>query len=87
MFGEGQYVGDEAAQWFSSYLNKPGYKMYQMSQPRVICEDEKWGDVGLPEDKVHDIFCKLIINLAFVLSKSTPVFKYSSRKHAELYYS
>lgn len=63
MFGEGQYVGDEAAQWFSSYLNKPGYKMYQMSQPRVICEDEKWGDVGLPEDKVHDVFCNLIIAL------------------------
>ena len=54
MDGEGQYVGDEAAQWFSNYLNKPGCKMYQLSQPRVISEDEKWGDVGRPDDKVHD---------------------------------
>ena len=53
MDGEGQYVGDEAAQWFSNYLNKPGCKMYQLSQPRVISEDEKWGDVGRPDDKVH----------------------------------
>ena len=53
MDGQGQYVGDEAAQWFSSYLNKPGCKMYQLSQPRVICEDEKWGDVGRPDDKVQ----------------------------------
>ena len=53
MYGEGRYVGDEAAQWFSSYLNKPGCKMYQLSQPRVICEDEKWGDVGRPGDKVQ----------------------------------
>ena len=53
MDGEGRYVGDEAAQWFSSYLNKPGCKMYQLSQPRVIYEDEKWGDVGRPDDKVH----------------------------------
>jgi len=52
MYGEGRYIGDEAAQWFSNYLSKPGCKMYQLSQPRVICEDEKWGDVGLPEDKV-----------------------------------
>ena len=61
MDGEGQYVGDEAAQWFSSYLNKPGCKMYQLSQPRVICEDEKWGDVGLPDDKVQ-----LDINLLLI---------------------
>ncbi|KAL9953901.1 hypothetical protein ACROYT_G041374 [Oculina patagonica] len=52
MYGEGQYVGDEAAEWFSKYLNKPGYKMYQMSQPRLICTDNKWGDVGLPDDRV-----------------------------------
>ena len=60
MDGEGQYVGDEAAQWFSSYLNKPGCKMYQLSQPRVICEDEKWGDVGLPDDKVHSMMLQKI---------------------------
>ena len=59
MYGEGKYVGDEAADWFSSYLNKPGYKMYQLSQPRVICEDEKWGDVGLPDDKVHSMVLQL----------------------------
>ena len=52
MFGEGQYFGDEAAEWFSKFLNKPGCKMYHMSQPRLICTDDKWGDVGLPDDKV-----------------------------------
>jgi len=52
MYGEGRYVGEEAEEWFSHYLNKPGCKMYQLSKPRVICEDEKWGDVGLPGDKV-----------------------------------
>ncbi len=52
-YGEGRYVGDEAAEWFSKYLDKPGCKMYQLSKPRIIREDEKWGDVALPDDKVR----------------------------------
>ena len=52
MYGEGRYVGDEAAEWFSNFLNKPGCKMYKLSKPRVISEDDKWGDVALPGDKV-----------------------------------
>ena len=52
MEGEGQYIGDEAAQWFSNYLNKPGYKMYQLSKHRLIQEDDDWGDIGKPGDKV-----------------------------------
>lgn len=27
--------------------------MYKLSKPRVICEDDKWGDVALPGDKVN----------------------------------
>ncbi|KAL9953903.1 hypothetical protein ACROYT_G041376 [Oculina patagonica] len=52
MEGEGQYVGDEAAEWFSYYLKKPGYKMYQLSKHRLIQEDDDWGDIGRPGDKV-----------------------------------
>lgn len=52
IYGEGRYVGDGASEWFSTYLNKPGCKMYQLSRPRVIQEDEKWGDVAQPEDRV-----------------------------------
>ncbi|CAH3140548.1 unnamed protein product [Pocillopora meandrina] len=51
VYGGGQYVGDEAAEWFSSYLKRPGCKLYKLSQPKLICEDEKWGDVALPGDK------------------------------------
>ena len=27
--------------------------MYKLSKPRVICEDDKWGDVALPGDQVN----------------------------------
>lgn len=52
MEGEGQYVGDEAAEWFSKYMNKPGFKMYQLSRPRVIREHDEWSDIGEAGDKV-----------------------------------
>lgn len=52
MEGEGQYVGDEAAEWFSKYMNKPGFKMYKLSRPRVIREHEEWSDIGEAGDKV-----------------------------------
>lgn len=55
IYGEGVNCGDEAAEWISNFLNKPGYKMYKLSKPRVICEDDKWGDVALPDDKVNVI--------------------------------
>lgn len=51
VYGEGQYVGDEAAEWFSNYLKRPGCKLYKLSRPKLICEDKKWGDVTLPGDK------------------------------------
>ena len=51
-FGEGRYVGDEAAEWISNYLDKPGCKIYQLTKPRTIQEDEKWGDTAQPGDKV-----------------------------------
>lgn len=52
MEGEGQYVGDKAAEWFSKYMNKPGFKMYKLSRPRVIREHEEWSDIGEAGDKV-----------------------------------
>lgn len=51
-YGEGFYVGDEAAAWISTYLEKPGCKIYQLSKTRVIQEDEKWGSVAQPGDLV-----------------------------------
>ena len=59
MEGEGQSVGDEAAEWFSNYLKKPGYKMYQLSKHRLIQEDDDWGDIGKPGDKVRKKTFKL----------------------------
>lgn len=50
-YGEGQYVGDEAAEWFSTYLEKPGCKMYQLSIPRKMQDDEVWADVSKPGDE------------------------------------
>ncbi|CAH3150256.1 unnamed protein product [Porites lobata] len=46
-----QYAGDEAAAWFSTLLNVPGCKMYQIHEPRYGSEEEKWGDIALPGDK------------------------------------
>ncbi|KAJ7365559.1 Mitochondrial amidoxime reducing component 2 [Desmophyllum pertusum] len=51
MEGEGQYVGDEAAEWFSNYMGKPGFKVYQLSRPRVIREHDEWSDIGEAGDK------------------------------------
>lgn len=51
MEGEGQYVGDEAAEWFSKYMKKPGFKMYKLSRPRVIREHDEWSDIGEAGDK------------------------------------
>ena len=47
-----RYVGDEAAAWFSTFLNHPGCRMYQIYEPRYSMQDTKWGDVALPGDKV-----------------------------------
>ena len=60
VYGGGQYVGDEAAEWFSSYLKRPGCKLYKLSQPKLIYEDEKWGDVALPGDKVILTLCVML---------------------------
>ena len=51
-YGEGRYVGDEAAEWISNYLDKPGCKIYQLTKPRIIQEDKEWGDVAQPGDEV-----------------------------------
>ncbi|XP_073249341.1 mitochondrial amidoxime-reducing component 1-like [Porites lutea] len=50
MDGEGRYVGDEAAEWISNYLEMPGCKIYQLTKPRIILEDDKWGSVAQPGD-------------------------------------
>ena len=47
-----QYVGDEAAAWFSTLLDKPGCKLYQLNEPRDSMQDTKWGDLAQPGDKV-----------------------------------
>ena len=47
-----QYTGDEAAAWFSTLLDTPGCKMYQICEPRKSTEDTKWGDIALPGDQV-----------------------------------
>lgn len=50
-----RYVGDEAAAWFSTLLNNPGCRMYQIYEPRYSMQDTKWGDIALPGDKVQHI--------------------------------
>ena len=47
-----QYAGDEAAAWFSTLLDKPGCKLYQLNEPRYSTQDTKWGDLAQPGDKV-----------------------------------
>lgn len=49
-----QYTGDEAAAWFSTLLNKPGCKLYQIHEPRDSTQDTKWGNLALPGDKVRN---------------------------------
>ena len=63
-YGEGRYVGDEAAAWISTYLEKPGCKIYQLSKTRVIEEDQKWGNVAQPGDMV--LYCTLFYNTGFL---------------------
>jgi len=46
-----QFVGDEAAIWFSTLLNSPGCKMYQIYEPRYATKDAKWPDLALPGDR------------------------------------
>ena len=53
-----QYAGDEAAAWFSTLLNVPGCKMYQIHEPRYSSEEQKWGDIALPGDKVTFVWNK-----------------------------
>ena len=50
-----QYAGDEGAAWFSTLLNVPGCKMYQIHEPRYGHEDTKWGDCSLLGDKVTTV--------------------------------
>ena len=50
-----QYAGDEAAAWFSTLLNVPGCKMYQIHEPRYSSEDKIWGEFALPGDKVRTL--------------------------------
>lgn len=72
MEGEGQYVGDEAAEWFSKYMNKPGYKMYQLSRPRVIREHDEWSDVGEAGDKVIYPSNRHTGQLAYFVNEALP---------------
>lgn len=55
MEGEGQYVGDEASEWFSKYMNKPGYKMYKLSRTRIIRTHDEWSDIGEAGDQVRGL--------------------------------
>ena len=48
-----QYAGDEAAAWFSTLLDKPGCKLYQLNEPRHSTQDTKWGDLAQPGDRVY----------------------------------
>lgn len=53
-YGEGQYVGDEASEWFSNYLNKPGCRLYKLSKPRLVIESKDGADCARPDDKVGE---------------------------------
>ena len=53
-YGEGQYVGDEASEWFSNYLNKPGFRLYKLSKPRLVIESKDGADCARPDDKVGE---------------------------------
>ena len=55
MSSKSRYAGDEAADWFSTYLSSPGCKVYQICEPRYCAEDTKWGNRALPMDKVKTI--------------------------------
>ncbi len=48
-----QYAGDEAAVWFSTLLDKPGCKLYQIHELRESAQDTKWGNVARSGDKVY----------------------------------
>ncbi|KAL9953905.1 hypothetical protein ACROYT_G041378 [Oculina patagonica] len=53
-----QYAGDEAAVWFSTLLDKPGCKLYQIHELRDSTQDTKWGNLASPGDKCgYASFC------------------------------
>ncbi len=55
MYGEGAYVGDEAAAWISEYLKMEGCQMYYMSpthKPRTLLEDTDWKNISHPGEEV-----------------------------------
>ena len=56
-----RYAGDEAAAWFSTLLNKPGCKMYQIYEQRDSTKDTKWGNLASPGDKVHNFLLIVIL--------------------------
>lgn len=47
---EGQYAGDEAADWFSKYLNKPNCSLYKLSKARMLPEEKN--SHAIPDDRV-----------------------------------
>lgn len=51
-----QYAGDEAATWFSTLLDKPKCKLYQLHEPRDSTQDTKWGDLAQPGDRVYILY-------------------------------
>lgn len=48
-----QYAGDEAAAWFSTFLDKTGCKLYQIHELRDSTQDTKWGNLARPGDRVY----------------------------------
>lgn len=51
--GEGQYAGDEAADWFSKYLNKPSCSLYKLSKARIVLEESN--SHATPDDRVGNV--------------------------------
>ena len=55
MKGEGVDMGEEAAGWVSEFLKLEGCRMYYMSplhKPRVILDDDRWREMGIPGEEV-----------------------------------
>ena len=53
--GEGHYMGDEMATWFSQFLGKEGLRVYYMSprhKPRRLQDDPRWVDMTTWKDEV-----------------------------------
>ena len=62
---EGQYAGDEAADWFSKYLNKPNCSLYQLSKARILPEEKN--SHAIPDDRVG-IVNRLITAIIMVIA-------------------